>query len=152
MENLEIQRLDHLGVIAGTIQDLGIIEKIDSRLGTASQSSISCGEAVAGMILNGLGFVQSPLSLTPQFFENKPLEHLFRPGVEASHFNHFKLGRSLDKLYDYGCDSLFSEIAFSVCQQEQVDLTYNHLDTTTYSLTGEYLPDNDETAIKITHG
>jgi hypothetical protein len=41
---------------------------IDARLLRHDQEEISAGEAVAGMILNGLGFANRPLSLTPQFF------------------------------------------------------------------------------------
>jgi transposase len=47
---------------------------------------------------------------------------------------------------------LFSEIAMSVCQQEGIDLRFNCLDTTSFSLTGEYIPDSDEHAILVTHG
>jgi transposase len=47
---------------------------------------------------------------------------------------------------------LFSEIALSVCQQEDVDLRFNCLDTTSFSLTGEYIPDSDEHGILVTHG
>ena len=50
---------------------------------------------MAGMILNGLGFANRPLSLTPQFFANNPLDLLFREGVRAEMFNRFKLGRTL---------------------------------------------------------
>ena len=64
---LEINRLDHYGVVAGVIKDLKIIEQVDSLLGTHEQSEISHGEAIAGMILNGLGFTDRPISLTPQF-------------------------------------------------------------------------------------
>jgi transposase len=124
---------------------------IDKRLGTDEQEQISHGEAVMGMILNGLGFSNRPLSLTPQFFEKKPLDLLFREDVEASMFNRFKLGRTLDKAYDYGCSLLFHELALSVCQQEKVDLRFNDLDTS-FSLTGDYMPDSDENAIQITHG
>jgi transposase len=107
---------------------------------------------MAGMILNGLGFANRPLSLTPQFFANTPLGLLFREGVHAEMFNRFKLGRTLDEVYTYGCDLLFSEIARAVCVQEGIDLRFNHLDTTSFSLTGEYVPDTDEQAIVITHG
>lgn len=34
--------------------------------------------------MNGLGFANRPLSLSPQFFINLPLEHLFREGVQTS--------------------------------------------------------------------
>jgi len=61
---------------------LKIVEMIDDRIPPDGKERISTGEAIAGMILNGLGFSNRPMSLTPQFFENKPLEILFRPGVQ----------------------------------------------------------------------
>jgi transposase len=152
MEQVRVERLDHLGVIASVIKDLGLIDMIDTRLVPDAQEKITSGEAVVGMILNGLGFANRPLSLTPQFFANKPLDLLFRQGIDAEMFNRFKLGRTLDAAYAYGCDLLFEELALSICAQEGIDLRFNHLDTTSFSLTGEYLPDHDEHAIRITHG
>jgi transposase len=104
------------------------------------------------MILNGLGFSNRPLSLTPQFFANKPLDLLFREGVRAEMFNRFKLGRTLDEIHAYGCDLLFSELALAVCAQEDIDERFSHLDTTSFSLTGDYVPDSDKHASAITHG
>lgn len=92
------------------------------------------------------------MPLTPQFFANKPLDLLFREGVCAEMFNRFKLGRTLDEVHAYGCDLLFSELALAVCAQEGIDLRFNHLDTTSFALTGAYIPDSDEQAITITHG
>jgi transposase len=152
MEQIRVERLDHLGVIASVSKDIGLIDMIDSRLVPDAQEMLTPGEAVAGMILNGLGFANRPLSLTPQFFANKPLDLLFRQGVDAEMFNRFKLGRTLDEISAYGCDLLFAELAHAICAQEGIDLRFNHLDTTSFSLTGEYLPANDEHAIHITHG
>jgi transposase len=152
MDVVTVERLDHLGIIAGVIQDLGIIEMIDTRIMPDDQEDITTGEAVAGMILNGLGFSDRPMSLTPQFFANKPIALLFRDGVAAEHFNRFKLGRSLDKVFTYGCDTLFSEVALAVCQQEGIALTFNCLDTTSFALTGAYVPETDTQAMAITHG
>lgn len=152
MAEVTVERLDHLGLIAGVIKDLRIIEMIDARIEPDEREHITTGEAIAGMILNGLGFSHRPPSLTPQFFANKPMEVLFREGVCADHFNRFKLGRSLDEVYGYGCDLLFSELSVSICQQDGIDLRFQSLDTTSFSLTGEYLPDSDEQAILITHG
>ena len=81
MDVVKVERMDHLGIIAGVIHDLGIIEMIDSRIAPDEREEISTGEAIAGMILNGLGFSNRPISLTPQFFENKPMALLFRDGV-----------------------------------------------------------------------
>lgn len=152
MESVSVERLDHLGLVVSVIKDLRIAEMIDERLGIDDQEEITAGEAVAGMVLNGLGFSDRPMTLTPQFFANKPLDLLFRPGVKAEMFNRFKLGRTLDETYAYGCDLLFSELALSVCRQEGIDTRFNHLDTTSFSLTGDYLPDSDEHAIAIAHG
>ena len=149
---LDIKRLDHFGVVSGVIKDLGLIELIDSHFEERDKQNISTGEAVAGMIINGLGFTQKPLSLTPMFFENKPLDALFREGISPSHFNRFKLGRALDDLHEYGNEALFSKIALNICEQEGIDRKYSHLDTTSFSLTGKYLPDSDENEILITHG
>jgi transposase len=152
MEMVRVERLDHLGLIASVINDLGLVRMIDARLTPDDQEAITPGEAIKGMILNGLGFANRPLSLTPQFFANKPLDLLFRPGLDASMFNRFKLGRTLDEVNTYGGDLLFSETAIAVCQQEAIDQRFNHLDTTSFSLTGEYVPESDEHAIAITHG
>src|SRR6266699_824599 len=134
------------------IKDLGLISMIDARLVPDEQEEITPGEAVAGMILNGLGFANRPLSLTPQFFTNKPLDLLFRPGVRAEMFNRFKLGRTLDEVHTYGCDLLFSEVALAVCAQERLEQRFHHLDTTSFSLSGDSVPESDEHAIRITHG
>ena len=147
MELMKIERLNHLGVVGGVIKDLSLIELIDARIPPSDREEITTGQAIAAMILNGLGFSNRPISLTPQFFENKPVELLFGTGVMADHFNRFKLGRSLDKVFAYGCDLLFSEIALSVCGQEGIACQFNCLDTTSFSLYGDYVPETDEQAI-----
>lgn len=152
MDNVRVERLDHLGLIASVINDLGLVSLIDARLKLDDQEALTSGEAIKAMILGGLGFANRPLSLTPQFFANKPLDLLFRPGVEATMLNRFKLGRTLDKVNTYGSDLLFSEIALAVCQQEAIEPRFNHLDTTSFSLTGDYVPESDQQAIAITHG
>jgi transposase len=152
MESLRVERLDHFGLIVSVIKNLRLIEMIAARLVPDAQEEITPGEAMAGMILNGLGFTNRPLSVTPQFFANKPLDLLFRAGVHAEMFNRFKLGRTLEEAYHYGCDLLFSELALGVCAQEGIDRRFNHLDTTSFSLSGAYVPDSDEQAITITHG
>lgn len=151
---MDIKRLDHLGIIAGIIKDLGLIESIDKRLqkDTQNQEHITPGEAIAGMIINGLGFSDRPLSLTPQFFETKALEVLFRPGVLASDFNRHKLGKSLEQAHDYGCERLFFELSSESCLKEEIDLRFNSEDTTSFSVTGEYAGDVDEHTIQVTHG
>ena len=77
---------------------------------------------------------------------------MFREEVTADHFNRFRLGRALDACYEYGCDSLFSELSLVVCRKEEIDCRFSSLDTTTFSVTGEYDNCSDEHAIEITYG
>jgi transposase len=107
---------------------------------------------VAAMMLNSLSFANRPLSLTPQFFANKPLDLLLRKGIDVAMFHRFKRGRTLDAASAYGCDLLWQELALAVWAHAGIDLRFNHLDTTSFSLTGDYVPDSDEHAIGITHG
>ena len=60
LESYSVDRIDHLGIVAGTIKDLGLIEFIDSRLGQHEDETLSVGETVAGIIMNGLGFSNKP--------------------------------------------------------------------------------------------
>ena len=110
------------------------------------------GEAVAGMILNGVGVAKRPLSLTPQFFASKPRDLVVREGLEAEMCNRFTLGRTLDEAHAYGCDVLFPELARAICAQEGMDLRCKHLDTTRFALSGEYVPEREEQALTITPG
>jgi len=67
-------------------------------------------------------------------------------------FNRFKLGRTLDEVHAYGCDPLLSELALARCAQERLEQRFHHLDTTSFSLSGNYVPASDKQAIRITHG
>lgn len=152
MEVLGVERVDHHGIVAGVIHDLGIINLINDRLGIDSDEKVTAGEAVAAMIINGLGFTDRPLSLTPQFFENCPLELLFGRKIAADELNRFKLARTLDRIFDYGCDTLFAELSMRACKQEGVDTRFGHHDTTSYSMTGQHLPDECAEAVTVTYG
>ena len=52
MAALRVERLDHLGVIASVIKDLGLINMINARLVPDEQEGLTSGEAMAGMILS----------------------------------------------------------------------------------------------------
>ena len=74
------QILDHLGLVAGMFDELGIGDIIDRNVEQdASRRQVSVGQAVKAMVLNGLGFVNQQLYLVPSFFDNKPLDRLIGP-------------------------------------------------------------------------
>ncbi len=78
----QTERLDHLGIVAGVCQEAGIAEWLDERAGD-QRRRVSIGTATVAMILNGLGWSLRQLYLVPQYFENKPVEHLLGEGISA---------------------------------------------------------------------
>ena len=149
------QVLDHLGLVAGMFEELGITEVIDQATQQNPEMRIvTAGHAVKAMVLNGLGFVNQQLYLVPHFFQNKPLPRLIAPGIEASHLNDDTLGRALDTLYAYGVTELYSLIAATAARRLGLTPTFTPLDTTSFHVDGR---DNshetpDEQVVHITRG
>ncbi len=140
LSNIEVQRLDHLGLVASAIDTLQLVERIDKRLpiSDSRDSNVTHGQRVKAMIINGLGYTTHPLYLSPTFFEGKDLSRLLGAGVEAKHLNAHALGRTLDAIFSYGTTKLFAEIAFEVGQERGLLGHSVHIDTTTLLLHGEY--------------
>ena len=128
------------------------ISRIDARLVPAAQEESTPGEAVAGMILHGVGFAHRPLSLTPQFFPNPPLALLWRPGGRAEMGHRFQLGRTLDAVQASGGERLWSAWALAGCAQERLAPRCQPLDTTRWSLRGHSVSASATPALAITHG
>lgn len=144
LKEIEIQNIDHLGIIAGIIDSIGLVEIINKLIGQEAGEKISPGYVVKAMILNGLGFVSSPLYMFPDFFEDKPCEHLIGKGVKAEYLNDDKLGRVMDKLFIKGLTEIFLAISNQVRRKFSISLKSSHLDSTSLHLHGEYntsLPD-----------
>jgi transposase len=135
---LQIENLDHLGLIAAIIDELGLVELGDRELGTHSLQHVSPGQVLKAMILNGLGFVSAPLYLFSEFFQGKPVEHLLGPGIRAEHLNDDRLGRVLDGLFSYGTTLFFLKAAMLAVERFEVKTCQVHLDSTSFALEGEY--------------
>lgn len=152
--DIRVHDIDHLGIVAGVIDELGLVERINQRLGQHPYEIVSAGQVVKAMLLNGLGFVSAPLYLFEQFFVGKATEHLLGEGVLPEHLNDDRLGRVLDQLYEVGLTSLFMEIGVAAAQQYQVSLDSVHLDSSSFSVEGQYEHSKEdlEAAIHICHG
>lgn len=146
-ENVSSQVLDHLGLVASVIKDIGLIEKIDQRIPVSKEKGarLTIGQRIAAMIVNGLGFMDDRLYMFPKFLENKPVNRLFGDNVSASDFNDDSLGRGLDAVFDFGVTSLFSELAFDIGVNQKLLGRSAHFDTTSLSVYGEY--QGDESAL-----
>lgn len=134
-----VQNLDHLGIIAGLVDELEIVEQINQYLGEDPRECLSPGIVVKAMILNGLGLVSAPLYLFEQFFVGKATEHLLGAGVRAEHLNNDRLGRVLDALYLGGLSQLFMVICLVVARKFGIERQSAHLDSTSFAVEGAYL-------------
>lgn len=146
--------LDHLGLVAGMCQEIGISQVIDAACPCDSPDQIvSTGKALEAMILNGLGFVNKRLYLIPRFFRDKPVELLLGPGIEAEHLNDDRLGRALDRLYETGVTTLFTKLSRRTFEALGYQPDHGHLDSTSLSVSGQYNSEEAESAsLHITQG
>jgi len=157
---IRVQDIDHSGIVAGIIDQMGLVELLDQEMGTHCQEIISAGVAVKAMILNGLALVSAPLYLFERFFVGKATSHLLGEGIEPCHLNDDKLGRVLDQLYEVGLTSLFVKVALQASEVFGVKRDCLHLDSSSFHVHGAYLrketidPEGKvlEEPIIITHG
>ena len=137
-QEIEIQNIDHLGIVAGIIDSIGIVEIINELIGVEKDEKVNAGQVVKAMIINGLGFVSKPLYLFPEYFETIACEHLIGTGVKPEYLNDDKLGRVMDKLFIKGLDTIFFIIAVKAAQKFGVSLSTSHLDSSSIHVHGQY--------------
>lgn len=166
-EAINIVNLDHLGIVAGIIDEMELVEEVNKKVGISSKETISPGQVMKAIILNGLGFLSAPIYLFDTFFVGKATEHLIGKGVTPEQLNDDKIGRALDKYYQAGTTKLFTAIALKAAMKFQVEMKSVHLDSSSISVEGEYKSRQEKSqgieaessereeemkAIKIVHG
>ena len=151
--------LDHLGLVMGMCKEIGIISLIDEQITSDSADKIlSTGEAIVGLVLNGLGFVNKRLYLVERFFENKPVNELFgNDYLKSEHFNDDALGRALDKVYEYGVNKLYAQISTAAVKylstEHGLEVKSGQLDNSNFHLHGrEKELQEAERVLSITYG
>jgi transposase len=148
---MKVSNLDHLGIVAGIIDEMGIEEQINERIGRSSREKVSAGVIVKAMILNGLGFVSAPMYMFSKFFEGKSTEHLLGTGITAEQINDDRIGNVLDDLQEVGLSETFLGISLKAVAKYEVKVETGHIDSTSFHVDGEYGKE-EEGSIEITHG
>jgi transposase len=149
------QVLDHLGLVAGMFDELGVGDTLDQATHhNPEMRDLTVGEAVKAMVLNGLGFINQALYLVPRFFQHKPTYRLISPRVTPERLNDDALGRALETLYAYGVTELYSLIAATAAKRLGLCPAYAHLDTTSFHVDGRYnsAEEPEEQVVHITKG
>lgn len=148
-----VQRLDHLGLIASFCKEIGLEKVIDAAIPkTSHRAKISNGKLLTAMILNGLGFVSRTLHMYPEYFSDKPTERLLGCGILPEHINDDVMGRFLDDLYEAGVSSIYQVLAEKTVDYLGLSCRTLNLDTTSFHLDGEYAQDIDAQSIHIARG
>lgn len=141
MENEQIssKTLNHLGLVSGMYDELGIGKVIDSIIEQDfEQRHVSIGQACKALVLCGLGYTQKSLYLVPNYFKGKAIDLLIGDGIEAEHLNASTLGRALDDVYWYGTTELYSSLVPSVIKALDLAPRFGQLDSTSFHLDGVY--------------
>ena len=152
---LETKNLDHLGLVAGMCDELGLVELIDDACGEQDPNKyLTFGQCVKCMIMNGLGFIGRTLYLYSEYFGDKPLEHLIGSPLEPEQIDNNVLGRCLDKLFSLGVTELFTQISLKAVKVLGLKVKSVHIDSSSFHVDGNYNSDleQDDHRIKITRG
>lgn len=147
-----IRSVGHLGIVAGTVDSLQIGAIIDEFLPKNRHHHLTHGQIAKAMILNGLGYVERRLYLYPEFFEEIAVDHLLGPGVHRKHLTDDTLGRTLDAIAAYGPTELFNQIVARCIHEYGDEIQRIHVDTTSFSVYGDYDEEDRTEEIHIVQG
>ncbi len=93
------QVLDHLGLVAGMFDALGMGDVLDHATHQNPElRDLTVGEAVNARVRNGVGCINQALHLVPRLFQHKPTYRLVSPRMAPAQRNDDALGRALETL------------------------------------------------------
>ncbi|WP_119340932.1 IS1634 family transposase, partial [Meiothermus hypogaeus] len=159
--DLQVYDLAHLGLVAGIMDRMKLVETVDHQVGPRPNEKVSTGVALKAAVLNALGFVTSPLYLFSHFFQGKPTELLLGPGVTPEFLNDDRMGRMLDDLFEAGVTEVFLGIAQAARKAFPFPVRALHVDSTSFHVHGVYGSEeegqvtdagDEALAIRLTHG
>jgi transposase len=149
------QVLDHLGLVAGMFDELGIGDVLDRATHQhPAMRDLTVGEAVNAMGLNGLGCINQALDLVPRFFQHKPTSRLMSPRIVPAQLNDDALGRALETLDTYGVTELYRLTAATAAERLGLAPRFAHLDCTSFHVDGRYNSNEEpeDKVVPITRG
>jgi hypothetical protein len=93
------QVLDHLGLVAGMCDALGMGDVIaHATQHYPARRALTMGEAVNARGLNGLGLINQALALVPRCFQHNPTSRRMSRRMAPAPRNDDALGRALETL------------------------------------------------------
>ncbi len=146
-DNLTYTDVGHLPIIKNFAKQINLVETINTMV--KSQMQLQPGQAVLAMVLDTLSG-RTPLYRLKEFFHEKDTELLIGTEIDPELFCDYNLGRVLDKIFDTGAQSIFSQLSQNAVKRFGIDTRDVHFDTTSISVYGDY--ELTEEPFKITYG
>ena len=148
----QIKNLDHLGLVSGMCNFIGLGDIIDQRISKDGINKVTYGQAVVSMVLNALGFHSQTLHMFPKFYDDKPVDRLIGEGILPEHLNDDVLGRCLDALHEYGVSELYQQIAETALEKLNLIPKALNLDITSFHTDSNTKESSDDTVVSIVKG
>ena len=146
-DNLSFTDVGHLPIIKQFAKEINLVDTINTMV--KSQMQLQPGQAVLAMVLDTLSG-RTPLYRLKEFFHEKDTELLLGSQINPELFCDHNLGRVLDKIFDTGAQTIFSQLSQNAVKRFEIDSRNVHFDTTSISVYGDY--DLTEEPFKITYG
>jgi transposase len=89
--------------------------------------------------------------LEAQFYASKPIKRFLGRPCASEEISDDRLGRVLDSCFNYGCTSIFSTIASKAALKFNVSNKFQHLDSTSMQVQGEYASEDENPLIAFGH-
>jgi hypothetical protein len=123
------QVLDHLGLVAGRFDALGMGDVIDQATPQhPAMRDLTVGEAVQARVRHGLGCMNQALDLVPRWCQHKPTSRLMAPRMVPAQLNDDALGRALEPRDADGVPALSSLLATTAAERRGLVPRLAHLD------------------------
>jgi transposase len=146
-DNLTFSEVGHLPIIKQFTKEINLVDTINTMV--KSQMQLQPGQAVLAMVLDTLSG-RTPLYRLKEFFHEKDTELLLGTEIDPELFCDHNLGRVLDKIFDTGAQTIFSQLSQNAVKRFGIDTRDVHFDTTSISVYGDY--ELTEEPFKITYG
>jgi transposase len=112
------QVLDHLGLVAGMFDALGMGDVIDHATPHhPARRDLTVGEALNAMGRKGLGWMNQALYLVPRCFQHTPTYRLLSPRMVPAQLNDDARGRALETLYASGVTERYRLMATTAAER-----------------------------------
>jgi len=148
LRRLKFTDVKFFPIVKEYARKINLVDTINHMVGT--QMELQPGPVVLAMVIDSLSG-RSPLYRLKDFLEDKDSHLLLGDPVPKERFTDHNVGRVLDKLYETGAQSIFSQLSQNAVNGFELDTKAAHYDTTSVSVCGDY-DQQDDPPFKITYG